>query len=525
MSSRRSTADRARGRRPLTVRERIVAAVLLLASLALLAAGGTAWVLQRHLVDEEIDATLQRVVTEMRTVADQGIDPRTGAPVTDAAALVYTMMEDRVPGSNEGMVAFVGDELRYRTQDIGVPLATDPQLVAALAPTAAQGSGTLGSITTDEREYRYAALPVRVGETSGSFVIAIDRDALQSTLNDTFRTYSLVALGAILVLAVGSWRLAGRLLLPLRSLRGTAAQISETDLSRRIPVTGTDDISSLALTFNAMLDRLEATFSSQRRLLDDAGHELRTPLTIVRGHLELMDPTDPGDAAETRELAMSELDRMHRLTDDLVLLAKAEAPDFVQPAGCELGPLMDNVLDQARRLGQRRWRLEPRLEASVHIDAQRTTQALLQLAANAVQFSAPGSTITFGSDLGPHEVQLWVADEGRGVPPDELDRIFDRFARVPRPGERPEGTGLGLSIVAAIIAGHGGHVSVESRPGSGSRFILHLPDPQARRHDAPEDEPTVPPDDPGDATTAAPPDQPVVGDDERRGEEQTWRRS
>src|SRR5699024_12860987 len=98
--------------------------------------------------------------------------------------------------------------------------------------------------------------------------------------------------------------LSARLLRPLRALRETAAQITETDLSRRIPVAGEDDISDLARTFNDMLTRLETSFRAQRQLLDDAGHELRTPITIVRGHLELMDPSDEQDATETRELTM-----------------------------------------------------------------------------------------------------------------------------------------------------------------------------------------------------------------------------
>src|SRR5699024_2917573 len=138
---------------------------------------------------------------------------------------------------------------------------------------------------------------------------------------DTFRTYALVAAAALVVLAAVAWVLAGRLLRPVRALREAAEQISDTDLSRRIPVTGTDDLSELTRTVNDMLARLETSFRSQRLLLDDAGHELRTPITIVRGHLEVMDPADPDDAAATRELALSELDRMHRLTDDLVLLA------------------------------------------------------------------------------------------------------------------------------------------------------------------------------------------------------------
>src|SRR5690625_2729568 len=174
-------------------------------------------------------------------------------------------------------------------------------------------------------------------------------------------------------------------------------------------------------------------FRSQRQLLDDAGHELRTPITIVRGHLELMDPADEQDATETRQLALRELDRMHRLADDLVLLAKSEAPDFVRTEPTHIGPLLDNILDHARQLGDRQWRVTERVEAVVAVDRQRVAQAMFQLAANAVKFSDDGSTIHLGAGLHDDEVALWVQDEGIGIDPDEQGRIFDRFATVTGP--------------------------------------------------------------------------------------------
>jgi two-component system, OmpR family, sensor kinase len=128
------------------------------------------------------------------------------------------------------------------------------------------------------------------------------------------------------VLLLGSllaWRLAGRVADPVTALTRTARAISETDLSRRIPVRGRDEVAQLAATFNEMLERLERAFGSQRRFLDDAGHELRTPLTIVRGHLELLED-DPVERRETVALVMDELDRMGRIVNDLLLLAKRE---------------------------------------------------------------------------------------------------------------------------------------------------------------------------------------------------------
>lgn len=470
--------------------------MVVLSALALAAAGGTAWALQLRQVDRDIQGALERTYAELVTLAETGVDPETGESFQETGRLLYTMMSREVPAPYEGMVAFARDDLRYRTQDIGVPLAQDPEFVDAVADTWTADGVVFDTIRTAQREYRYAGIPVQVGDsTPGSIVLAFDRGALRSAVGDTFRTYAIVAVASLALLAVVAWVLSGRLLRPLRTLLETAGQISDTDLSRRIPVDGDDDLSELARTFNDMLDRLDTAFRSQRRLLDDAGHELRTPITIVRGHLELMDPADPQDAADTRELALRELDRMHRLADDLVLLAKSEAPDFVRKEPTDLAPLLDNVLDQARQLGRRYWRLTERVEAVVPLDQERVTQALLQLAANAVKFSEEGSTVRLGAALRDGDVALWVEDEGIGIPPDQVDRVFDRFAQVTGPHGRPRsGSGLGLSIVAAIAAAHGGRVTVSSQVGRGSRFTLLLPAPGVRPSTLADDEVVVDPD-------------------------------
>ncbi len=463
--------------RSLTVRERILATVVVLSAFALFASGATAWALQRNRVDRETDATLQRTVVELRNLAETGVDPGTGAAFQETDRLLYTMMRREVPATNEGMIAFIGDEVRYQTQDIGVPLAEDPEFVAAVSDAWQQETVLLGTVETDLREYRFAAIPVSVGDSSpGAMVLAFDRGAQLAGVNDTFRTYALVASASLVLLAVGASVISGRLLQPLRALRETAEQISDTDLSRRIPVHGEDDLSVLANTFNEMLERLETAFQSQRQLLDDAGHELRTPITIVRGHLELLDPTDPAETAATRDLALRELDRMRRLTDDLVLLAKAESPDFVRLRTTSIGELLDEVLDHARRLGDRRWRMKEGVEAVVLLDPQRITQALLQLAANAVKFSDEGSTVWMGSRLSEEELELWVEDRGIGIAAEDQHVIFERFRQVRSVHDSATpGSGLGLSIVAAIAGAHAGRVVVSSKPGVGSRFTMVLP--------------------------------------------------
>ncbi|MFC7879342.1 sensor histidine kinase [Isoptericola sp. NPDC057391] len=471
-----------------TVRTRILTALLALTALALGFAGATAYLLTYEQVDDRIDADLTESADELRTLAASGVDPVTGDPFSSAEEVVVTAIQLDVPARHEGVIGLrTGQRPLVSQQAVEVHLQDDAEFVAAVTPLLDSDQVVLRTISTATTDYRalvapVAALPEASGAVPASsepaaLVLAYDRVAEHAETQAVFRSYALVALAALVVTGVVGWLLAGRLLRPIRMLARTAQQIGESDLSARIPESGNDDLTHLTRAFNGMLDRLEGSFESQRRLLDDVGHELRTPLTIVRGHLELMDTADPADAAETRVLALDELDRMHRLVDDLVTLATVGQPDFVRPSPVELGRLTDDVLDKARTLGDRTWLVDSRTDARTMADTQRLTQAWLQLAANAVKFSAPGSVVAIGSRTTPDgaRVRLWVRDEGVGIAPDDLERIFDRFARGEHDGERREGSGLGLAIVAAIAEGHGGEVTVESAPGRGSTFAVVVP--------------------------------------------------
>jgi len=461
----------------LTVRTRILAAVLALAAFGLTLAGSTAYLLLRERADNSIDEYLTRSVQEFRALAKNGVDPRTGKPFATASDLVYIAIQRTVPPPTSGVVGLVGGEVRW-TQPASVRLRpeADPELVSRLELVGPQDHVQISRLTTAKTDYRYVAVPVRVvGDPSTAVLVFVhDRQAEHAELTATYRSYAVVSLASLVLIGVVGWVVAGRLLAPLRLLGATAKRITDSDLSGRIPTSGHDDLSELTRTVNAMLDRLETAFDSQRLLLDDAGHELRTPLTILRGHLELLDPADAADTAATRALALDEVDRMHRLVEDLVTLAKAERPDFVLLAPVDIGRLTDDVLDKARTLGQRRWSIDHRAEATGLLDAQRITQALLQLAANAVKFSADGTTIAFGSTVRDGWVRLWVRDEGQGVGREDAARIFERFARG-QAGRGVEGSGLGLPIVTAIAEAHGGTILLDSAPGRGSTFTLDLP--------------------------------------------------
>jgi two-component system OmpR family sensor kinase len=280
-----------------------------------------------------------------------------------------------------------------------------------------------------------------------------------------------VAVVALLLVTVGAWMVASRLLRPLRHLRETAQVINDSDLTRRIPTTGNDDITELAETFNAMLDRLETSFTNNRRSLDDAGHELRTPITIIRGHLEVVNLHKPDDIATTRTLVLDEIDRMARMVDDLVVLSRADQPDFIRLEQTDAGVLTDDVLDKVRALGDREWRLDARAGGSVLADPQRITQALLQLTKNAIAHTDSGDEIAIGSRHDGNRACWWVRDTGTGIAAGDTERIFERFQRGEQ-ASRVDGSGLGLSIVTAIMRAHQGEVSLTSEPGVGSVFTL-----------------------------------------------------
>lgn len=480
------------GHRPgLSVRLRITAAVAALVTVALAGAGVIVYVVELERVDASVQREVEQELDEFAKLERGGIDPRTGEAFHNVRSLLYTFLRRNVPDNDELLVAWVdGEPWRQSPDD---DLTVDPDFRAAVEPLVAEGGTT--RIDTDEGEVRITSQPVSQGDTEGALLVVAYLDEDRAELRSTMRTYTIVALLSLFIITSVAWWQSGRLLRPLRILRRTADEISETDLSRRVPETGNDDITALTRTVNGMLDRLEAAFVGQRQFLDDAGHELRTPLTVLQGHLELLDASDPAEVTETRVLLLDEVDRMVRLVSDLILLAKSDRPDFLTVAETDLADLVTSVLAKARALGDRRWLLEPETHATnghpVVVDEQRLTQALLQLADNAVKHTTTGQDIAIGADLDATTVRLWVRDSGRGVKPADRERIFERFGRSVVP-HGDEGTGLGLSIVTAIARAHGGTAYVDDPPsGTGARFVIRLPAVRPDRGSDPHDEPTV----------------------------------
>jgi two-component system, OmpR family, sensor kinase len=454
------------------VRTRIAVWAVVLTGLALVGAGMAAYFVESDRIDRRISQAVQQELDEFNRLRSS----ETGRSFRTAVDLMEAALQNNVSDENEVILAYVGGqpELQSRVSNSRFENAVDdPALATAVNDLLPDGGAR--RINTRLGEAVIAVQPVIDGTTQGAaYVPVYFVEGERAEFEAVMRTYVLVAAIALALVTLGAWLVAGRLLQPLRQMRATAREISDTDLSRRIDTTGNDDITDLGETFNEMLDRLEHAFAHQRRFLDDAGHELRTPITIVRGHLELLDPERSDETEATRDLVLDEVDRMGRLVDDMIVLAKTGRPDFLQPAEADAGILTDEVLDKVRALGDREWKLDERAEGSVFVDSQRVTQALVQLAKNAVQHTDPGDVIAIGSRNDAESVRWWVRDTGPGVPPEDTERIFDRFQR----GDRARGdggSGLGLSIVRAIATAHGGDVLLDSSPGEGATFTLVVP--------------------------------------------------
>jgi two-component system OmpR family sensor kinase len=464
-----------------SVRVRIVVGYLALMTVGLVIAVLVTRQVQMSKVDREIEQEQAQEVEELRRLAG-GVDPETGDPFgDDAAAIFSTYLNRNVPSDDEAFYALTPNEQFTSTE--APDLFSDPQFRRLWQVTEPTTSVTTTEIPDTDGspvgEVRSLAVPLESGDAVGGvFVVASFPADDEGEVSDVVRVISLAGLAVLVFTTALAWSIAGRILRPVRELTATAHRITESDLSARIPVEGRDELAQLGSTFNEMVDRLERGFTSQRQFLDDVAHELRTPITIARGHLEVLGD-DPDERAETVSVVTDELDRMSRYVADLLVLAKAEQPDFLVAEPIDLGELALDLHQRARALGPRAWVLDaapPVGQIAILADRERLMQAVLNLADNAVQHTEPGAQIGVGVAARGREARFWVRDTGPGVDPAVADDLFHRYSRSARNRtRRPEGAGIGLSIVDAIARAHGGSVGVDSRPGKGATFTVAIP--------------------------------------------------
>lgn len=405
---------------------------------------------------------------------DDRLQPPTS--IQELEAFFDAYLSRQVPEDDIYLITFIEGKF-YRSSPRARPeiLKQDSPLMKQWEDLAASKQGEEPTGNPDLGNLLYIANPIQAnGKTIGVFVMAHTTAGEQAEVLEAVNVVIQVTGGVLVVALVLGWFASGQVLAPLRLLSSTARSISETDLTQRLPVQGEGEIADLAEAFNAMMDRLQSAFASQRNFINDAGHELRTPLTIIRGHLELMGD-DPEEQGETIRIVMDELDRMNRFVDDLIVLAKSERPDFLQIETVDLETLTQELFSKACALADRHWVLDKVGNGMVHLDRQRITQAMMNLAQNATQHTQPNQTIALGSAMRSKALHLWVRDTGEGISLVDQQRIFERFARASHSRRRSEGAGLGLAIVRAIAEAHHGQITLHSQPQKGSTFTIILP--------------------------------------------------
>lgn len=470
-----------RSRLAVSVRTRLVTAITTAAALGLLAVGVSVYLVERHSSLEQVNARLLANLESARFIVAEGDANSSGtsreAKWTSSSAALRAVVERMSPDDNTGAAGMVDGAIAMVP---GIRLDVDLSDASAFAAHVhEQLSGTdpiVGTYAEDGTAWRYLAAPITVMDspspTDAVFVMVYDLDAELAEFNTTARIFVIASIIALVVIAATGSIVATRLLRPLRQMRETATRVSGHSLEERIPVVGNDDVADLGRTMNAMLDRLDDALDSQRRLLSDVGHELKTPITIVRGHLEVMDPADPEDARDTQRLAVDELDRMGQLVQDLAGAAALHGPTPVQPSPVDVADLLQQIARKAEGITGADVSLVSTPGGVAMLDASRITQAMLQLAQNAVTHG--GGRVQIGGRSLGDAVELWVRDFGPGVPDAEKLSVFDRFQRG-RGAESRGGSGLGLNIVQVIARAHHGSVRLTDADGGGALFTVRLP--------------------------------------------------
>jgi len=290
---------------------------------------------------------------------------------------------------------------------------------------------------------------------------------------------------ALTLLSLGGWFLAGRVMKPVVRITRTAQRINAESLSERLPLDRTgDELDQLAETINSMLGRLGDSFNRVKQFTADASHELRTPLAILKGETEvaLRWGKDPEELRQTLESNLEEIDRMGRIIEDLLLLAKSEAGELrLDIREFSLSDLLQDLYLQGKTLGETKdidIALVFKVEEEIRLrgDQFQLHRMLLNLVNNAIKYTPEHGRVEIRFAVEGEMAVLAVADNGVGIAPQHLPFIFERFYRVDEARNRTVGgTGLGLAIVKSIVEGHAGRVEVASTPGEGSVFTVRLP--------------------------------------------------
>jgi signal transduction histidine kinase len=419
-------------------------------------------------VDQSLEETAAQMLQETQVYTQQDV-PSLYIPTDDTLVFGQANTFIQVVGA-DGDVLKRSDNLR--------------DFAGILDPAAVErNQQTLRTLEYEGQSVRVLTVPLRVERGEEEELVGFLQVARVIEDYEAFNRLLIIAVFIGLASVTASiftvtW-LSPRLFRPLEQIATMARQISRADdLSRRLPDTGrNDEIGDLTLALNQTLERLESLFRTQQRFLADVSHELRTPLTTIRGNVDLMRRMGVADADFLDDI-QAELDRMTRLVNDLLLLARADVGSL--PIDRRLVELDTVLLDAYRQLSALPGGVSVHLaevdQVAVLGDSDRLKQLILNLGDNAVKYTPPGGTVSLYLTKAEGRAHLQVRDTGIGIPREDLPYIFDRFYRVDKARTRAHGgSGLGLSIVRWIVDVHGGTIQVESKVGEGTTFHVYLP--------------------------------------------------
>lgn len=356
------------------------------------------------------------------------------------------------------------------------PLLGKADVTRVLAGTTIRRDTTLVGL---DHEWRLLAFPV---ETEGTAVVGIVAASLESrneTRDRLAKELLIVVPLALAIAALGGYLLAAAALRPVEDMRRRAGEISGSTPGERLPVPpARDEISRLATTLNATLDRLDGALTRERRFVADASHELRTPLALMRTELELAlrHKRSPEELVAAISSASDETDRLAQLAEDLLLIARSDAGELpLRRTRVRVADVADGVVQRhGRQAADAGRKLEVDVDPTLEADADplRLEQALGNLVDNALRHGA--GTVVMRAQRADGMVRLSVADSGPGIPEAFVDRAFERFSRADEARGRG-GSGLGLAIVDLVATSHGGASGIANRPAGGAEVWLTVP--------------------------------------------------
>ncbi|GAF26877.1 sensor histidine kinase [Neomoorella thermoacetica] len=465
----------------MTLRLRLTLLVTITLGLTFIVLGGLVYFLMGHYLTNEIDRSLvaraQEVVRSFRVEGNLRLQ-RITLPNVNVFSAPDTFIQ--IVDIN-GFVVTRSDNLGQQSLPLG------PQTLIQ----AGEGIAFFETEIVGNHPLRLYNVPLLLqNQPVGLLQVARLLSPVQQTLGNLRRVLLFLGLLLIFLAATLGYILARTALRPIDRLTQVAEQIGEgKDLDQRVPYQGPmDEVGRLAATFNAMLarlqrayTRLEEAYSAQRRFVADASHELRTPLTTIRGNVDLLRKVQgQGEAWQDEALAdiASEAERMSRLVNDLLTLARADAGQEIKREPLEILPLLQEVARQAPLLGTATFTAIG-LEnlAGVHIMGNRDylKQLFFILLDNAFKYTSSEGKIDLIVNVEPQQrLIIKVRDTGPGIPPRDLEHIFERFYRADAT-RSSEGTGLGLAIARWIVEQHQGHIGVESTVGKGTTFTVTIP--------------------------------------------------